>query len=513
MIPYTLGDLALTTTVENNPAEAELRTRAIVCGARETSVGALAVESNTKSRLAKYLEVIWGKPTKEQRQEIVAAFAMMRDQKMIRVDRVIGEGLQYTCRLLVSARYPHLALYWGDMLFPSLQKNITPQFLTISIPEFPRPHIYVFPKLGLTVLLGTNYVGEHKMSFLRQYMWAVKQRGMLGMHAASKVLRLLSEHGGVRERNVLILGLSGTGKTTLTAHAHDLQYPESVIIRQDDIVTLTSTGQAFGTEENLYVKTEGLSGSRQRTLWQTASLPSALLENVALRDGKPDFEDTRVTSNGRAVIARADLAYTDGSIDLDRVDCIIFITRRNDIIGPVARLSRRWAALAFILGESVETSAGDPTKAGNATNVVGMNPFIIGSAPDISAEAEEGKRFLALLEKNPLIQCYLLNTGMVGEREKITPNDSARIMLEIARGTIAWKTESESVWGYREPASIPGIDLERFNLARFYTEEELSRRVSALREERHTWMKKFARELDPRIASLATLVCEKSITT
>lgn len=496
MPAFIFDGLTLAATVENNPSDIELRKRALACGAQETSVGALAVESNTKSRLAGSLEVIWDKPTADQRQEIASAFALMRNHKMIQTDRRIGEGLQYTCRLLVSAKYPHLALYWGNMLFPATQHNATAQFLTISIPEFPRPHIYVFPKLGFTILLGTNYVGEHKMSFLRQYMWAVKQKGMLGMHAASKVFSLLSDRGGVREKGLLLLGLSGTGKTTLTAHTHGLEWPEQIVIRQDDIIALTPAGQAFGTEENLYVKTEGLSSATQRTLWRAASSPSALLENVALHEGKPNFTDTRMTSNGRAVIARSELSHTDASIDLKDVDCIVFIMRRNDIIGPVAQLSRPWAALTFMLGESVETSAGDPAKAGNAVNVVGMNPFIIGS------QAEEGNLFLRILERNPRMQCYLLNTGMVGEREKITPDDSGRILLEAMRGTIKWKEENESVWGYREPALVPGIDMKRFDLSHFYAAADLRRRVAAVRQERRAWIAKFARELDPRIASL-----------
>ena len=94
------------------------------------------------------------------------------------------------------------------------------------------------------------------------------------------------------------------------------------------------------------------------------------------------------------------------------VDFIIFITRRHDILPPIIRLNREWAAVAFMLGESVETSAGDPTEAGKAVRVVGTNPFIVGP------EEEEGNIFLDILKNHPDIQCFILNTGHVGGMDR-----------------------------------------------------------------------------------------------
>jgi hypothetical protein len=58
---------------------------------------------------------------------------------------------------------------------------------------------------------------------------------------------------------------------------------------------------------------------------------------------------------------------------------MVFITRHNEIVPPVVKLSAEWGAAAFMLGESVETSAGDPSEAGKQRRVVGTNPFIVGS--------------------------------------------------------------------------------------------------------------------------------------
>ena len=90
--------------------------------------------------------------------------------------------------------------------------------------------------------------------------------------------------------------------------------------------------------------------------------------------------------------------YIKGSgdgIDLEKANKIVFITRRNDVVPVCARLTSEQAAAYFMLGESIETSAGDPTKAGQAKREVGTNPFIVGP------EAEEGNRILADPPREP----------------------------------------------------------------------------------------------------------------
>jgi len=167
---------------------------------------------------------------------------------------------------------------------------------------------------------------------------------------------------------------------------------------------------------------------------------------------------------------------------------VIFITRRSDILPPVARLSPEWAAAAFMLGESVETSAGDPTQAGKALRVVGTNPFIVGS------QEAEGNTFLNILRNKPDIQCFLLNTGKVGgadRGQKITVKDSVKIIEMIARDRILW--QKDDFWGYEVPVQIPGIDLSRFKLDRYYSEEQIQEMSKDLKQERLEWLSQFKR--------------------
>ena len=165
---------------------------------------------------------------------------------------------------------------------------------------------------------------------------------------------------------------------------------------------------------------------------------------------------------------------------------MVFITRHYNIMPPVVRLTPEWAAAAFMLGESIETSAGDPTQAGKALRVVGTNPFIVGE------EEEEGNIFLNILRNNPDIQCFTLNTGSVGgtdRGQKITHRDSLKILEMIARDKIVWK--KDEFWGYEVPVEIPGVDLKRFDLGTYYPDEQIQEFSEDLKQERLEWLSQF----------------------
>jgi phosphoenolpyruvate carboxykinase (ATP) len=416
---------------------------------------------------------------------------------MLQVDRRMGDSPEATlrCRLYVPVEYARIAFMWHNMLFPS-DSSHEPDFVSIYVPDWPERLIFCDVNQGYTYILGSDYPGEAKKSMLRQAMYWMKRKGGLGLHAGSKILRVTEPDGKLRDVGFLLFGLSGTGKTTLTLHDHGLQPPEKAIIKQDDVVLLTRDGRAFGTENGFYIKTEGLEPS-QTVLWGAATHPSAIYENIKVdpTTGKVDFLDTSITSNGRGVVLRRYIKGTDEGIDLPKANKIIFITRRNDVVPVCARLSSEQAAAYFMLGESIETSAGDPTKAGQAKREVGTNPFIVGP------EREEGNRVLAILRENPDMQAYILNTGSVGAKdgspgEKISIKASTEIMKQIAKEGIAWARDPD--WGYEVPVSVPGIDLARYDPRRHYSDSEYRALVEKLRDERRAWLAKFP-GLDPAI--------------
>jgi phosphoenolpyruvate carboxykinase (ATP) len=251
---------------------------------------------------------------------------------------------------------------------------------------------------------------------------------------------------------------------------------------------MTREGRAYGTEDGFYIKTEGLEPS-QTVLWGAATHPTAAYENISVgKDGKVDFLDTSITSNGRGVVLRRFIRGTGDGIDLEKANKIVFITRRNDVVPAVARLTSEQAAAYFMLGESIETSAGDPTKAGQAKREVGTNPFIVGP------EAQEGNRVLEILRANPDMQAYILNTGSIGAKagsagEKITIKISTEIMKQIAKEGIRWQKDPD--WGYEVATDVPGIDLAKYDPRRHYSNEEYASLVEKLRQERREWLAKF----------------------
>ena len=473
----------------DNPSDDNLREWAFEKGGVITEFGNLAVTTNVRNRIAKFTEIVTGKLDPEDDQLCRKVLEYLKTKEMIQLDRVMCHtpGFKRNCRVYVTADYPRIPLMWGNTLFPS--EGGEPDFIVITVPEWPEKKVLVFAESGLTLILGSDYKGENKKAMLRQVMYWAKGEGNLGLHAASKIIRVFRD-GKLQDFGFLLFGLSGTGKTALSCHSHWLRPPEWVVIRQDDVVILRCDGSAIGTEESFYLKTDGLEPASQPLLYAAAISPRAILENVCVdpATGRVDFFDTTLTSNGRAMVKRRDIAFTDDQIDLEKVDFVIFITRRSDILPPVMRLSPEWAVAAFMLGESVETSAGDPAEAGKLRRVVGTNPFLIGS------EDEEGNCFLSILRNNPGIQCFILNTGMVGgvERgQKITVKDSVKILEMIARDKIVW--EKDEFWGYEVPVQIPDIDLNRFDLDNYYSKEQIQEISEDLKQERLEWLSQFKR--------------------
>ncbi|MCX6801760.1 MAG: phosphoenolpyruvate carboxykinase [Candidatus Diapherotrites archaeon] len=374
-------------------------------------------------------------------EELRKLLAYLKEKgEMLQIDRKMGRGGAFHCRLYVSKAFARIALGWSDMLEP-WSGNGKPDMVTVMVPEWPVVKILIDAEKAVTFAVGSDYTGESKKSFLRMWMYLVKKKGWLGLHAGSKLLHLTAGKGGIRRIGQLYFGLSATGKSTLTGHGFYLKNPEKAELIQDDVVALRPDGFCIGTEgKGLYIKTEGITKEEQPELYHAVTQPSAFLENIAVgTEGKVNFADYELTSNGRAVVQRSELNNASKDIDMERADQLFFITR-NPIMPPIARLNPKKAGVAFMLGESVESSAGDPTKAGQSVRVVGTNPFIMGKP------GSEGNILVEILAKNPGMECYIINTGYVGEgeeRAKVKIPDTVGFIERAARKTIEWVSDKE----------------------------------------------------------------------
>jgi phosphoenolpyruvate carboxykinase (ATP) len=421
---------------------------------------------------------------------VETALDYANEHEMVCLDRQIGRhpDHSYVGRYYVPKQYARIALMLSKLLEPA-DEDRDPDFFTVQIPEHEETAIRVLPDVGLTTVLGSDYSGEAKKSFLRLFMHRAKQRGGLGLHAGSKRVSLRTDAGDETIGQVF-LGLSATGKSTLTAHGLWLDAPEEATMLQDDVCALLPDGTIAGSEGNgLYVKTIGLDSDEQPAIYDATTHESAVLENVGVsEDGTVDFDSDTYTTNGRATIRREQLSSAADDVDLETIDQVFFITR-NPMMPPVAKLSPKQAAVTFMLGESIQTSAGDPSQAGESIRVVGTNPFIIGP------EGAEGNRFRELIEALE-VDCFVLNTGYLGDRSKdIGVEDSVTILRELARGTVEW-TKDEAT-GLRIARSVPDLDIGAFAVPDHVDNYE--QKLTELRAERREYLASFP-ELDGSIA-------------
>lgn len=492
-----------------------------------TKDGSLAFYSNVRSRSAGQSVVIGSAEVQERNlnagqlgildnlsSTLDKLKKYLNNAPLVCVKRTIGSNSTFNpkCTLYLSVqRMDNIrqAYLWANTLRDYDSDAQGPDLDLICIPEWPEHErqVLVFPEHSLTLVLGMDYVGEVKMGFLRMAMWLAKKQGMLSLHAGSKKIKAQQRNGKVAEFGTLLFGLSGTGKTTHSCHEHGLNLEgEGIEILQDDIVFLQKDGATLGVEQGFYIKTEGITASNQSIIYNGLSSQETLLENVMVDyEGEVKFSDMTLGSNGRAVMPRSAMdPHIAQGIDLSPVSemsglLIFFVTRNMTVLPIVSKLNAEQAAASFMLGESIETSAGDPRKAGESVRVVGTNPFLIGD------ENYEGNWFYEFLKTHGTnVQCYLLNTGGVGEimerdskghpiiKQKVLRveiPEMAFIIRGIARGSVKW--EDDPYFDTLRPSWIEGVDINKFALDRFYSSDQIRKYVDDLKESRKEWLSKF----------------------
>src|SRR5256886_16645283 len=274
----------------------------------------------------------------------------------------------------------------------------------------------------------------------------VYERGGLALHAGLKVIPVEGTN-----RVGLIVGLSGTGKTTTTFTKQNNSQPVP-----DGFCTLMPGGKLYATENGCFAKTFGLNPKDEPTIFDACASPYAYLENVSQdENGKIDYFDTSYTPNGRAVIRMDDVAGAFDAREVKNVDFLLILDRNENIIPAVAKLEGPLAAAYFMLGETKGTSAGGAAEAGKSLRVPGTNR----SFPLL--HAQQGNRMLELMKGSPM-DVYLMNTGRIGGAEnderakKVKIQQSSAIVKAIAEGTIRWEKDAD--FGYLVAKEVPGID-------------------------------------------------------
>ena len=487
-------------TLLDNPTSEELRKfTEEMPGCRITEFANVNIQTRVTSRSSGSTFTVTDDPSASSGQtmtrEEYERVAKLQDdyiakQDMLVIDGYIGNDPEFRtpARLTIEKANANIAGMQQKLYFP--REGGEPEVQVIYTPNLPAPGypddrvIAADIDNGVTRVLNSDYFGESKKGGLRMWNKIVYGRGGLGLHAGCKVIP--TDDG---EKVFLIIGLSGTGKTTTTFTTQNDSLPA-----QDDFVALMPRGVVHGSENGCFAKTFSLDPDFEPNIFNAVTKPNAYLENVYQNDkAEVNFFETSYTKNGRAVFEMADLGRFRDAEEVGSVDYLLILNWNENIIPAVAKLSQAQAAAYFMLGETTGTSAGGKAEEGKFLRVPGTNPFFP------MPHGLQGNRILELLDSHP-IDVYLLNTGRIGGREdddrskKVRIPESSAIVKAIAEQTILWTDDSD--FGYRVAEQVPGIDdVEFLQPIRLYERqgrsEEYRDFVDRFRAERRAHLEKF----------------------
>ena len=319
---------------------------------------------------------------------------------------------------------------------PSLQAN--------PIKDGTNSGVFVILALdrGLVIIGGTHYAGEIKKAIFTIMNHILPERGLLPMHCSANT---------DGQKSALFFGLSGTGKTTLSAD------PNRALVGDDEHGW--SEDGVFNFEGGCYAKLINLSKKDEPAIFATTRMRGTILENVVLNaDGTPDFTNDSLTQNTRG-------SYSIESIENRTPDSmagnpknVVFLTcDAFGVLPPLSRLTPEQAAYHFISGYTAKvagTEIGITEPQATFSTCFGA-PFMP-RHPSIYADLLSRK-----IRENDA-KCWLINTGWVAGGY----GDSSRIKIKWTRALLnaALRGDLDDVvfvkdprFGFSVPTTCEGV--------------------------------------------------------
>ena len=294
---------------------------------------------------------------------------------------------------------------------------------------------------------GTWYAGEIKKSIFTVMNDRLPLDGVLPMHCSANV----NDLGKV----ALFFGLSGTGKTTLSAD------PERHLIGDDEHGW--GPDGVFNFEGGCYAKVIRLSAEAEPAIYATTHTYGTVLENVVADErGVLDLDDASKTENTRAAYKLEQIANALPSKRAGHPSAVVFLAADAfGILPPIARLSREQAMFYFLSGFTAKL-------AGTEIGVTEPQPTFSAcfGAPFLPQPPAVYARLLGeKLDQHPHISVWLVNTGWTGgpfgEGERM-PIAATRALLKaaITNELDAADYRIDPVFGFEVPLSVPGVDAK-----------------------------------------------------
>ncbi|MFD3156026.1 phosphoenolpyruvate carboxykinase (ATP) [Haloimpatiens sp. FM7330] len=385
----------------------------------------------------------------------------LSDRDLFVFDGYVGAMKEYSLPIRVVNELASQAVL-STQLFRRMDKeelqNHKPEFTVIAAPGFKsrgkedsvNSEAFVLINFERKIVLigGTQYGGEIKKSIFSVMNFLMPQRGVFPMHCSSNI--------GEDGKTAIFFGLSGTGKTTLSAD------PERMLIGDDEHGWCDKG--VFNFEGGCYAKTIRLNKDKEREIYNALKF-GALLENVVLDEYKiPDYDDGKYTENTRGAYP---VEYIE-NVKLDGIggqpSTIVFLTADAfGVIPPISKLSKQAAMYHFMSGYTSKVAGTERgiTEPKATFSACFGEPFMLMN-PAVYANLLGEK-----IEKYNT-EVYLVNTGWIAGGYGVGPRmklDYTRAMIKAALAGKLKDVEyvEHPVFKVSVPKECPNVPSELLN--------------------------------------------------
>ncbi len=339
-------------------------------------------------------------------------------------------------------------------------KKFVPQFTLICLPKMkvnPKTDgtvsetaILINIKKKLILVIGTEYGGENKKALFTVMNFLLPQKGIMTMHCSANV--------GKKNDSAIFFGLSGTGKTTLSA-----DITRGLI--GDDEHGWDEDG-VFNFEGGCYAKVIRLNEEAEPQIYSTTRRFGTVLENVVFdpETGKLDLDDDTLTENTRACYP---LNFIDNAVESKRATHpknIIFLTcDAFGVMPPISKLSPDQALYHFISGYTAKVAGTEKgVKEPTSTFSTCFGGPFMPLHPSVYAELLKKK-----IQKHK-VNCWLVNTGWIGGPYGVGNRISIKYTRALLNAALDGKLAkakfvTDPVFGFQIPTACAGVPANILN--------------------------------------------------
>ncbi|HET9323573.1 MAG TPA: phosphoenolpyruvate carboxykinase (ATP) [Gaiellaceae bacterium] len=405
----------------------------------------------------------WGKVNRELSEEHFDGLrekvtSFLSGEELYVVDAFAGADPMHRLALRVITQSPWHALFAKTLFIDPTAEELAghePQAVVLHAPPVEAEPAEDGTRSGTFVVLhpgrmevligGTFYAGEIKKSIFTLMNDRLPLEGVLPMHCSANV----DDEGRV----AVFFGLSGTGKTTLSAD------PERHLIGDDEHGW--SEEGIFNIEGGCYAKVIRLSPEAEPQIFKTTRSWGTVLENVVVDErGVLDLDDDSKTENTRAAYKLEQISNALPAKRAGHPSAVVFLTADAfGILPPIARLSREQAMFYFLSGFTAKL-------AGTEIGVTEPQPTFSAcfGAPFLPQPPSVYAHMLGeKLDQHPHVTVWLVNTGWTGgpfgEGERM-PIKATRALLKAAlTGELdGSEYRTDTLFGFEVPVAVPGVD-------------------------------------------------------